>query len=52
MTHTDEHRKIYRRDEDFFLKKQNERFSQLCEVGKTVTAIEPTNNEVGSCQIL
>lgn len=38
MTHTDEHRKIYRRDEDFFIKKQNERFSQLCEVGKTVTA--------------
>jgi len=31
-------RSIGRRDEDFFIRKQNERFSQLCEVGKTVTA--------------
>ncbi len=38
MNQTDEKRNIGRRDEDFFVRKQNERFSQLCEVGKTVTA--------------
>lgn len=33
-----ENRSIGRREEDFFIRKQNERYSQLCEIGKTVTA--------------
>jgi len=38
MNQTNEKRSIGRREEDFFIRKQNERFSQLCEVGRTVTA--------------
>ena len=38
MNQTGEKRSIGRRDEDYFLRKQNERFTQLFEVGKTVTS--------------
>lgn len=38
MDQTNQKRSLGRRDEDFFVRKQNERFRQLCEVGKTITA--------------
>ncbi|MCP3871888.1 MAG: GAF domain-containing protein [Desulfobacteraceae bacterium] len=38
MSYVKQKRAIGRRESDLFIRKQNERYSQLCEIGKTITA--------------